>query len=414
MNNSLIQHSNHSFKEIFMEKITTLIIALSILLNWSCRLEEITVPGCIGDTETTYEKRYNHLKNSFAWDFAETQDGNFIVCGNYNDGQSRIFLMKLNDEGDTLFLKFDENQSNASCRSIVVTQEGDFLICGAKGGKPYFARYDKMGDLSGDLTAPDSGECNCVAPQGIAGRYLFTGRRPAATATQQSAYTGVIGLQGGNISFVDEHKPPIKSSKENTFQVIPTIAGGECAVIGNSFNGDGAPDSTRYMYFYKLNQNLNLIEGTERFYSFNSPSSIGRGIVANADGTYTVGGFMDSNIFMAHLDESGGLITKYDYGGAGDQIYSIIEAHEADNYVMCGLKNGGASTELLLIKISYTGEVIWERTYGQSGTYEAGYSVKRTRDCGYIMTGYSAKTPPTGTFDEPQAYAIKVDSEGRR
>jgi len=398
-----------------MKKITTIIIVLSVLLNWSCRLEEIIEQGCIGETETTYEERYNYLKNSFAWDMAETQDGNFIVCGNYNNGQSRIFLMKLNEDGDTLFLKSDENQSGASCRSIVVTQEGDFLICGVKDSKPYFARYDRMGNLSGDLTVSDSGECNCVAPQGSAGRYLFTGRKPEAWANQQSAYTGIIGLQGGNISIVDEYKPPIKSDKENTFQVLPTITGDGYAVIGNSFNGNGAPDGTRYMYFYKLNQNLNLVDGTEQFHNFNSPSSIGRGIVANADGTYTVGGFMDSNIFMLHLNENGGLITKYDYGGTGDQIYSIIEAHEADNYVMCGVKNGVAATELFLTKISYTGEVIWERTYGQSVTYEGAYSVDRTRDCGYIMTGYSAKTPPTAmVFEEPQTYSIKVDSEGRR
>jgi len=422
VNYLLIQHSNHSFKEIFMKRITTIIILLSILLNWSCRLEEIPIleSSCNEETETTFEKRYNYLKNSLAWDVAETQDGNFIVCGSYNndtpgDDKNHISLMKLNNEGDTLFLRFDKDPVNGVCRSVTVTQENDFLICGEKGGNPYFARYDETGNLFDDgFTAPDDGECNCVVPQlGTPGRYLFTGRRPKANAAGQSAYSGTLNLQGGNIGIFDEYKPPLKSKKENTFQIVRTIASDGYAVIGNSFNGNSAPDGTRYMYFYKLNNNLNLIEDTEQFYNLDTSndvlSTIGRGIVANADGTYTVGGFSGSNIFMLHLDENGEFIIKYDYGGAGDQIYSIIEAHETDQYVMCGI----SGTQLFLTKVAHNGQVEWGRTYGQVPTYEAGYAVKRTKDCGYILTGYS-RLEQFNAKSESQAYAIKVDSEGRR
>lgn len=400
-----------------MKKITTVIIVLSILLNWSCRLEEIPVieTSCTQDTETTFENRYNPFKNSLAWDIAETQDGDFIVCGSYNnnasgDDKNHIFLMKLNPEGDTLFLKFDKDDVNSVCRSVTVTQENDFLICGEKGGTPYFARYDKTGNLLGNQTASDFGECNCVTPQlGSQGRYLFTGRRPKSNANGQSAYSGTLNLQGGNIGISDEYKPALKSGKENTFQIVQTTTRDGYAVIGNSFNGDSAPAGTRYMYFYKLNNNLNLIEGTEQFYNFNSPSSIGRGIVANEDDTYTVGGFTDSNIFMLHLNENGEFIIKYDYGEAGDQIYSIIEAHEIDHYVLCGI----SGTQLFLTKVAHNGEVAWQRTYGQVPTYEAGYAVKPTKDCGYILTGYSRLEQGDPKSDS-QTYIIKVDSEGRR
>ncbi len=77
-----------------------------------------------------------------------------------------------------------------------------------------------------------------------------------------------------------------------------------------------------------------------------------------------------------------------------------------------GMRKG--LTDVLVIKYDSKGEIQWKRTFGGSGI-QGGYSITRTTDGGYVLTGFT--TSNDGDFKgmgkgQSDIFVIKVDSKG--
>ena len=73
---------------------------------------------------------------------------------------------------------------------------------------------------------------------------------------------------------------------------------------------------------------------------------------------------------------------------------------------------GNARDDIKLLKLSDTGEVVWERTYGGDGD-DFGTSVMQTHDDGYIIAGYTDSFPKEDdTSGEPDIYLLRTDASG--
>lgn len=90
--------------------------------------------NCYGDTIWT--KRYDKVINDLCYDVKQTSDSGFIILGAQMDtsvcGKANIFLIKTNSNGDTLWTKVYYNSYSEGGTSIVQTNDGNYLITGAR------------------------------------------------------------------------------------------------------------------------------------------------------------------------------------------------------------------------------------------------------------------------------------------
>ncbi len=127
------------------------------------------------------------------------------------------------------------------------------------------------------------------------------------------------------------------------------------------------------------------------------------------DGGYIIGGTSNSNDFdisdhlgftdssdfwIVKVDSMGNLLWEKSLGGNGnDDCAEIIEVADGSLYAMgsTGSTDVGAfinhgESDFLLIHLSASGDILWQKTYGGSDS-ETASSVRTTTNNGFIMTG---------------------------
>ena len=121
-------------------------------------------------TDSLGIKQWAHYYGGADWDFgmdaAIAKDGNYLVCGStysYGQGNTDMYLLKLNTQGDTLWTRTFGGEYEDVATSIDVCQNGDILIAGytnSFGAGNYDAllvRYDSNGNYKWNQTYGDTG-----------------------------------------------------------------------------------------------------------------------------------------------------------------------------------------------------------------------------------------------------------------
>jgi len=135
-------------------------------------------------------------------------------------------------------------------------------------------------------------------------------------------------------------------------------------------------------------------------------TSEGGYIVAGQTNSFGAGGF---DVYLLRIDSSGDTLWTKTYGGINDDIgYSICKTSD-EGYIITGYTSsfGAGWEDVYLVKIDSVGDTVWTRTYGGTD-YDRGYSVCETSDSGYIIGGW------TRSFGEGSGdmYLIKTDAFG--
>lgn len=142
----------------------------------------------------------------------------------------------------------------------------------------------------------------------------------------------------------------------------------------------------------------------------------GRQVLETRDGGFILIGDTESfgngdqDMRVIKTDSNGNVSWSRNFGGSGwDTGYSIIETPEGD-LVMAGSKSASqyGDGNLLLVKTSSNGDLIWEKTIG-TAYHDAGKSLQQTSDGGYIITGYSWAS---GSGFDRDIWLVKTDAMG--
>ncbi|MBC8754399.1 hypothetical protein H2O64_06930 [Kordia sp. YSTF-M3] len=122
------------------------------------------------------------------------------------------------------------------------------------------------------------------------------------------------------------------------------------------------------------------------------------------------------------LDASGTIIWSRYFGGTNnDRSYSTLETND-NNFIIAGasesddfdITNSKGSYDFWVVKLSNTGDLIWQQSYGGTGI-EIGYDIAKTTDGNYIVVGDTRSSDgdvsnPKGSAD---FWVIKVsDTDG--
>ena len=89
------------------------------------------------DGDTVWTRTFdNYYMQGKGWDVIRTQDGNYVAAGQtWPTGNGNVFLMKFDDNGDTLWMRNYGGDLLEFGNSVKQTQDGGFIIAG--GSKSY-------------------------------------------------------------------------------------------------------------------------------------------------------------------------------------------------------------------------------------------------------------------------------------
>ncbi len=232
-------------------------------------------------------------------------------------------------------------------------------------------------------------------------------------------------------------------SKDDRGQAIIQTSDGGYAVTGYAMSDDGDGSNNEGFHdnwILKLDQ-LGAIEW-EKSFGF-SGHDHSYDILQTADGGFFFAGFLDitaalddgtyykGNFLTRHgvgefwgtkIDANGNLEWRSYYGGTNnDRAHAVIEADDG-SFVMAGfsesedydISNTKGSYDFWVIKLSATGELLWERSFGGSGI-EIAYDIAKTDDGAYVVTGNTFSTDKDISMNhgESDIWLIKIDDNGK-
>jgi len=131
-------------------------------------------------------------------------------------------------------------------------------------------------------------------------------------------------------------------------------------------------------------------------------------ILAGDNFTYEPGG----DIWILDLSPSGDIVWQRTYGGPADcdLLYGGIEESGDGGYVVVGYTGsfGTGNNDSWILKLTSSGDIEWQRTYGGSDSHNYPYSFQITSDGGYIVAGgaYSISA------EDNDAWVLKLTSSG--
>lgn len=253
----------------------------------------------------------NHATTSIALD-----SGNFLIAGNkFLPNYSALHYFKINSNGDTLFNK---RYSKNNCayytsigNSLIKCHDGNFVHCGSY--------YDSLGNAS-VLLVKLNGNGDTLWTKTYGGANFDN-----ANMVCQTPDSGLV-LMGTTQSFG----------------------------IGSASN------------FYLIRVNKNGALQWQQAYGTTANEECSSGQIT-LDGGYIMAGHRTNVLYVIKTDSSGALEWQQTY--TGTKNYGFIKQLADSSYILTGAKNvAGFGDQACMLKLNKNGGVIWQNTYGESGT----------------------------------------------
>jgi len=120
----------------------------------------------------------------------------------------------------------------------------------------------------------------------------------------------------------------------------------------------------------------------------------GRSVIATSDGGYLIAGYTDgkstgeADMYVIKTNDVGDVIWERSYGAPNYTVgYDIRET--PNGYILVGTaQEVGAGRNIQMIKLDNNGGIEWQKSYGGSAD-EYGFGVTNTKDGGFAVVGYT-------------------------
>ena len=292
-----------------------------------------------------------------AYSIQQTRDGGYIIAGytesndgnvTGNHGGSDYWIVKLDSNENIIWQKTLGGSDDDRAYSIQQTKDGGYVVAG----------YSSSND--GDVKS------------------------------ENQAYCWIVKLdQNGNIIWQNKIGDLIYG------QSIKQTTDGGYIIVGDSPTNDFG--------IVKLDSNGNV--SWQKSFGGKSRGAA-YSVQQTTDGGYVVAGYTYSNdisftnnqgsadYWIVKLDASGNMIWQKTFGGADSEHAYNIQQTADGGYIVAGetwSADGNDFHRIInywIIKLDINGNIIWQKTLGGSG-YDEAYSIKQTRDGGYIIAGYT-------------------------
>lgn len=383
------------------------IYLLALVSFLSCSKDDETITPITVITGTVDSvKTYGGAKNETAKSIISTTDGGYAILG-YTQSMDGDIIDKTDLSYDYWVLKFnanDELQWNKTYggtaddrgNEIIQTQDGGYAILGASysndedvstnaGANDYWiAKLDATGNISWQKSFGYSGsDYGTSLIQSNDGGYLITG----VLDVTQSGGAG------------------------NTKNSSALHAGGDYWAI--KLSPIGNLEWSKYFGGYFTDTPQDVVQTSDNGFIIVGGSDSEDTDISNNKGSY--------DFWVIKISSTGELIWEKSFGGSQIDEARGITASGDGNYIIAGdtrssdidINSNYGAADLWIIKITPTGELIWEKTIGGT-SFDVARSISRTQDNGFILSGNSRSDDGDLTTNQGQndAWALKINSSG--
>lgn len=313
-----------------------------------------------------WEKSLGGSDHDIPYAITEGHDGGPLIVGNSwssdgdvdsNYGVGDFWLVKMDKNGKLLWQKNLGGQESEEAKSIQKTKDGGYIIAGLS------ASTD--GDLKQNFGSYDYWIVKLDNKGNIKWQKTLGGRAP-------------------------DHAQAIQQTKDDGYIV---------AGYTNSANGLISHNNGRTDYWIIKLDKKGEMEWEKSFGTPQIDKAVA--IKQTAKGNYLVAGFTYSeekkeDYFILKLDKKGKLIWKKTLGGSfQDQSYDL-ELTTDEGCIVVGsskstdgnVKSNKGNEDFWLTKLDQNGNLVWEQSYGGSGSDHA-IAIKKNPNGGYIVVGSS-------------------------
>lgn len=311
--------------------------------------------------DTLWTKAYGGTNDDVGYSVAETLDSGFIVVGTtytFGAGNGDVYVIRTNSSGDTLWTKTFGGTLSDMGYSVSKTLDKGFIIAGTiasptSGCDVYLVRIDSTGDT--------------VWTRAFGGINSDYGAYASGTSDSGFVATG------------------------KTF----SFGAGSCDAYLVKTNSSGDTSWTR------------TFGGTawdEGSYVSETPDS-GFIIVGKTESS----GAGMGDVYLAKTNSHGDSLWAKTFGGTGEDYGTSLSETPDSGFIVTGCTQsfGAGNADVYLIRTKPSGDTLWTKTFG--GThYDAGYSISKTSDSGFIIGGTTASSG-AGSWD---FYLIKINPSG--
>ncbi len=135
------------------------------------------------------------------------------------------------------------------------------------------------------------------------------------------------------------------------------------------------------------------------------------------DGGFIIAGYTTSfgmgsaDVWILKLDPSGSIVWQRTYGGPGADLPSSIIVTPDGGFVVAGTTEVLGNSHAWMFKLDPTGNVLWQKAYGGSFGGIDGFSLQKTADGGFILSGdFVFKLDDRGNIVWQRKYGAIIDS----
>ena len=381
-----------------------------------------------------WQKTFGGIGSDAANSIQQTTDGGFIVCGrtdsndgdvtNNHGGIMDSWVIKLSTMGNIQFQKTLGGTNFDNAFSIQQTIDGGYIVAGLTSSTDgdvtgihgninsdyWVVKLSNTGTIEWQKTlGGTSTDISYSIQQTNDGGYIVTGY----TTSNEG---DVFGNHGSDDFWV------VKLSTTGTIEWQKTLGGGgiELAskiqqttdggyiVTGYTYSNDGDVSGNhggKDIWVVKLSTTGNFqwqktLGGAGNEYASSIQQTTDGGYVlagstnsTNGDVTGNHGGV---DYWVVKFSTSGTIQWQKTLGGTGDDVASSIQLTNDGGYIVAGyttstdgdVTSNHGSFDTWLVKLSITGVIQWQKTFGGTD-YDNASSIQQTTDGGYIVAGYT-------------------------
>ena len=313
--------------------------------------------------QEAWNKTFGGTALDWGWSVQETSDGGLIIAGetvSFGYGGYDAWLIKTDSNGNESWNKTFGGSVKDGGRSVIQTNDDGFII------------------------------------GGYVDSYGFPGHDVWLIKTDDNGIEEWSSIFGGILS-------------DAAFSVQQTSDGGYIALGYVDSYGAGSHDIWLIKTDMYGNEEWNNTYGTSQWESgYSAHQTVDDGfIIIGTTESYGAGG---QDAWLIKTDMYGNEQWNKTFGGKNNDWGSAVVITDDGGYLLTGdtRSYGSGGYDLWLVKTDDNGNEQWKRVYGDSSSDDTGYSIKKTSDGGYIITGTKTSFG-SGLSD---VWLIKVDDDG--
>ncbi len=345
----------------------------------------------------------------------QTNDSGYIIAGVTADAGHNpyyAYLVKMDYLGNVTWAKYYKNTNSRTASSVQQTYDNGYIIAGLEETSAYdrfvfVMKTDNGGGLVWTKTLPQANKYNayCVRQTSDSG-YIVTG-----TARDNSYYNKMLLIKLDKTGKTTWSKMLGNIHGNQAFCVRQTTDGGYILCGGSDNLSNPYPD----IALLKTDAS-GTIEWVKRY--SRQYNDLGRSVRQTSDGGYIIAAYTDNlytglppSALLIKTNSKGDTLWTRNFTSSGAKDMQDVEQTTDGGYIFAGTTVVGstARSAAFLIKTDSYGDTLWTKSYW-GGYQNSGYSVRQTKDGGYIMSAVAGDSIIAN--QRSNLFVVKTDANG--